>query len=152
MRSAKCINAGFKVFVFYANRLDRTLRERVHLPWGSSVISSAVTWPKRSRVAWTLELKPFVSLLPASAKLMLPKLDWNFDHPSIVLLVLGGDIWVGDQSWCVARRTYVTWLGSQGPCTASGSLYTFWLAVVHGVYYTIYPLKIHRLLRTRNIS
>jgi hypothetical protein len=49
------------------------------------VISSAATWPRRSRVACTLELKPLVNFVPAWAKLMPLRLDWSFDHPSIAV-------------------------------------------------------------------
>jgi len=111
MCCAQCINAGFEVFVFYTNRLDRTWKEiRTQLPWGNSVISSAVTCPKRSRVAWTLELKPLVSLLPASAKLMLPMLDWSFDHPSIDFSLWGrGRYNLVVKVGGMAKRTFVTW-------------------------------------------
>lgn len=46
-------------------------------PWGSSVISSAATWPSRSLVACTLELKPFASLLADWPRLRLARPVWS---------------------------------------------------------------------------
>jgi len=58
------------------------------LPWGSSVISSGATWPRRSLVAWTLDWKPFANLLADWPRLRLPMLDWRVFHPSMLTVVV----------------------------------------------------------------
>lgn len=70
------------------------------VPWGSSVISPGATWPRRSRVAWTLELKPFANLLADWPRFKLEKLDCNLVQLSIVDCVRCGVGLVG----CWARE------------------------------------------------
>lgn len=61
------------------------LRKPKTRPWGSSVISFAATWPRRSLVACTLELKPFANLLADWPRLIEARLDWMFFQFSILL-------------------------------------------------------------------
>lgn len=56
----------------------------VDVPCGSSVISSGATWPKRSLVAWTEELKPLANLFADWPRLRPEMLDWSLFQPSIV--------------------------------------------------------------------
>ena len=53
------------------------------------MISPGAIWPRRSRVAWTLELKPFANLLADWPMFKLDKLDCNLLQPSIVDVCVG---------------------------------------------------------------
>ena len=98
MDVAKAVDASLKVLVLYgfigaavSCLYPGHCATIWDAPCGSSVISSGATWPRRSRVAWTLDWKPLASLLADWPRLRPAMPDCSFVQPSMatILMCLG---------------------------------------------------------------
>lgn len=85
MSIAKCVHSSFQILVLCDTLENKAATgKKDGRPWGSSVISSGAICPSRSRVAWTLEVRPFANLLADWPRFKFPKLVWIFAQLSIV--------------------------------------------------------------------